>query len=787
MSDQTLSDDLKAMDPVAQLRAILNNTQQSFVLIDPAYVIQAFNQPAARNAHAVFGWSMQQGRSILDFVRPADMEGFTRHFQQALEGDIVTVEKVLSGDRWFALTYNPIRADTGEVTGVCFNSVDITARKRAEEALAARTRALEESQAELTALIDNAPFAMMVVDRAWRVQKITDRGGEFVKEPSHHILGLRCGEALCCVHADDMPDGCGCGPDCQGCPLRSTALDTIETGRRHYGVEAAMDFAYQGEVYEKTVLIYATPLEVAGERHALVILQDITGRKRVEEALRIKDNAIATSINAVAMADLEGRLTYVNDAFLQLWGYDGEEEVLGRPVIDFWQSPGQAADVVAMLRTSGGWRGELTAVKKGGALADVELSASLVNDERGNPIRMMASFVDITDRKRAEEALRRTTERLRIEREIATAILAAQSPEAIARAALTRLYQLIPCQHASIVELDLAQGGGRDLIILEHGEVQAKDPGWRMLSDVGSHLRVAMQHGYPHVIQDMALLETRSPLEHDLIAHGLCAYVSVPLVVGDTPVGTLNIASATPNFFQPEHLEILEEVAASLAVALQQARLLEQTQQDAATKALLLHEVNHRVKNNLDAIIGLLYVERRHAPPEVRDVFQPIVDDLTQRIMGLAQVHRMLSAAEWQPLVLSELTQRLIDVATQTLPRDLCVGVDVAPSPVRVPPAQAHHLALVISELTTNTLKYAVTERDVVRVSVQIAQEDDVITLTYRNDGPDYPEEVLRLERHNAGLDIVQNIVRRNLRGELALRNENGAVTEIRFKAEDGL
>jgi two-component sensor histidine kinase len=242
------------------------------------------------------------------------------------------------------------------------------------------------------------------------------------------------------------------------------------------------------------------------------------------------------------------------------------------------------------------------------------------------------------------------------------------------------------------------------------------------------------------------------------------------------------MASETPDFFQPEHLEILEEVAASLAIALQQARLLEQTRQDAATKALLLNEVNHRVKNNLEAIIGLLYVERRHAPPEARAAFQPIVDDLSQRVMGLAKVHHMLSAAEWQPLVLSDLAEQLIHTAVRNRFHDVRVIVEVAPAPVRVSPAQAHHLALVISELTTNTLKYAVAGRDTVRITVCITQEDDVITLVYRNDGPGFPEEVLRLERHSAGLDIVKKIVRKNLRGELVLRNDDGAVTQMRFK-----
>jgi two-component sensor histidine kinase len=67
---------------------------------------------------------------------------------------------------------------------------------------------------------------------------------------------------------------------------------------------------------------------------------------------------------------------------------------------------------------------------------------------------------------------------------------------------------------------------------------------------------------------------------------------------------------------------------------------------------------------------------------------------------------------------------------------------------------------------------------------VRIEQEAATIALTYRDDGSGYPQDVLGLERYNASLDIVRRIVRNNLRGSLILRNDGGAVTEIRFEKE---
>ncbi len=225
-----------------------------------------------------------------------------------------------------------------------------------------------------------------------------------------------------------------------------------------------------------------------------------------------------------------------------------------------------------------------------------------------------------------------------------------------------------------------------------------------------------------------------------------------------------------------------ESEARYRALAEENADLLIQAQRDAETKAMLLREVNHRVKNNLEAIIGLLYVERRHAPADALPAYEPIMDALTHRIMSLAEVHRMLSASEWEPLPLSQLAERIIYTALDASPHSVVASVDIAPSLVQVPPDQAHHLALVISELIINTLKYAADGRNGLKVTVNITQHDGCISLTYRDDGPGYPEDVLHLKRHNVGLELIQNVVQRNLRGALTLRNDGGAVTYISFR-----
>jgi len=133
--------------------------------------------------------------------------------------------------------------------------------------------------------------------------------------------------------------------------------------------------------------------------------KDITERKKMEQDLRIKDNAVMSSINAIAFVNLEGEVIYVNPSLLNMWEYDSENRILGKPAVDLWQMKGQYMEIMDALKNEGGWVGELTAKRGDGSLFIVQMSASMVKDEENNPICMMASFMDVTDRKRVERNL----------------------------------------------------------------------------------------------------------------------------------------------------------------------------------------------------------------------------------------------------------------------------------------------------------------------------------------------------------------------------------------------
>lgn len=154
------------------------------------------------------------------------------------------------------------------------------------------------------------------------------------------------------------------------------------------------------------------------EERALILyissqLGIVIHNKLVERELYIKESTMNSALNGIAMSDLKGNLTFVNNAFLRMWGYDQKDDILGMSVLEFWKIKSGARSVLTKTKKEGSWMGELEGLRKDGKYFDVHLSATLVKDKLGNPICKMACFIDITDQKRAETELKKSQEELR--------------------------------------------------------------------------------------------------------------------------------------------------------------------------------------------------------------------------------------------------------------------------------------------------------------------------------------------------------------------------------------
>ena len=154
---------------------------------------------------------------------------------------------------------------------------------------------------------------------------------------------------------------------------------------------------------QRWVLISAGMLP---DNQFVVTIADITDRKSAEEALLIKDHAISSSINAIAILDLDLNITYVNRSLLQMMEYPHEAEIIRLNARHIMASGQVFEEIRDQLPNKGSWFGEVVLLKYNRSPFHVQFYANLVRNEAGKPVCVMFSFIDITDRKLMEVAKR---------------------------------------------------------------------------------------------------------------------------------------------------------------------------------------------------------------------------------------------------------------------------------------------------------------------------------------------------------------------------------------------
>ncbi len=142
--------------------------------------------------------------------------------------------------------------------------------------------------------------------------------------------------------------------------------------------------------------------------------KDVSERKRAEEQLLIRDYALQSSTSAIALAGINEKIIFANEACVRLWGYRDAEEVHGKDLQSFISSGERAAKLLEAVREGRPFVGEEVARRKDGSLFDVEVVANMVVSRDGYPLCIMASFVDITEKKAAERKLKESEEQFRL-------------------------------------------------------------------------------------------------------------------------------------------------------------------------------------------------------------------------------------------------------------------------------------------------------------------------------------------------------------------------------------
>lgn len=154
---------------------------------------------------------------------------------------------------------------------------------------------------------------------------------------------------------------------------------------------------------------------------SLAIVRDITERKKAEEALKSADEklrlfltAAKASIDGFVLTDLEGRILEANNAVLGLCGVDARSDIMGKSCLELVGSEerekitANMREVMANGKSSGK---EISIITRKGAKMTVDFSTTLVRDAEDHPVGFLGIIRDVTERKKAEEALRESEER----------------------------------------------------------------------------------------------------------------------------------------------------------------------------------------------------------------------------------------------------------------------------------------------------------------------------------------------------------------------------------------
>jgi signal transduction histidine kinase len=250
------------------------------------------------------------------------------------------------------------------------------------------------------------------------------------------------------------------------------------------------------------------------------------------------------------------------------------------------------------------------------------VSASPIVRRDGVTVGTVGMVTDITERKRAEDRLRRSADRLGMLHDMDQAILSARSPSEVGRAALGRIRRMVPCQRCTVVLFDHARGQAQVLAGFSGGLAL---PTTAVPLDTMSAGEV-LRRGMVRSTDDITLLEDPPAIFRQLMADGIRSVLSVPLLVDGEAIGEINLASATPAGFDAEHREIALEIATPLAIAIQHARLRDELARRTA-------ELERRVAERGAAL--------RAATAELESVLYSVSHDLRspmRHIGGFAQL-----------------------------------------------------------------------------------------------------------------------------------------------------
>jgi PAS domain S-box-containing protein len=415
-----------------------------------------------------------------------------------------------------------------------------------------------------------------------------------------------------------------------------------------------------------------------------------------------------------------------------------------------------------------------------------------VKDKDSGLAYYQGTIEDITPQKLAETYLEDYMARLEVLKVIYAGILEAKSVEEIADETLLRANKKLSFIFRSAVLLynvvenkaSLLSMWARNRKITKH--VNERD------FDYYSIIKKLSNNEY-YIEKDIQSIENKTPSDIALLDEGIISYLVYPLKVGEELIGAFYFSQDKPFENMEKLLEIATEIAEPLAVAIRQARLSEENEiktrdleSSLKEKEILLKEIHHRVKNNLQIIQSLLYLQSKN----VRDQQAlSLFKESQNRVKSMALIHENLyRSGDFANINFKDYIKSLAGHLLQTYQTgepNIDIKLDI--SDVSFSIDQGIPCGLIVNELVSNSLKYAFPKGESGKIEISMFadfQHYDVTQQKYilnvKDNGIGLPENYDFFKSESLGIKLVHNLVSQ-LDGDIVFKNDIGTDVTVSF------
>ena len=344
------------------------------------------------------------------------------------------------------------------------------------------------------------------------------------------------------------------------------------------------------------------------------MLKDITDRKKAEEKYR---TLVSNVQEGVFISTPAGRFLDFNDALMRMLGYEHRDELLSADISSIYASPSDRDRLKKLLHEHGSVADfEFEIRRKDGEVRTVMESSIAVRDSAGNVTAFQGFLLDITDRIRAEQEIRRRNRELLVLNSIAQTLIESMDLSDSLHRALRQLSELFGLDASSLYLFSEKTLTLRRIAVVGYGR---STPGVsrpsRMPGELLQHIKSV--HATFLSAQGLPL----PPVFRDIQQkEGLVASFIVILWSKDRVLGALSIGTRTPRDMTPADINLLIAVGSQISNAMDRDALFEETRTAyenlRRTQEQLLHSekmaavgqlisgVAHELNNPLTAILG---------------------------------------------------------------------------------------------------------------------------------------------------------------------------------------